>query len=51
MIINTRDGILGGLQEEGCTISIFSATNYPNVKNKGAMLKINKNLSVVPCLI
>lgn len=51
MLINTRDGLPNGFDEKGHTLSIFSVTNYSNSNNKAGILKINKNLSLVPYLL
>ena len=40
-----------GVDEEKCTLSIFSVTNYAQSSNKAGILKINKNLSLVPYLL
>ena len=50
MLINTRDGIPNGVDEDHHTLSIFSVSNYAN-NNKAGILKINKNLSLVPYLL
>ncbi len=51
MLINTRDGLPQGVDEEKHTLSIFSVTNYSQSNNKAGILKINKNLSLVPYLL
>lgn len=51
MLINTRDGLPQGVDEERCTLSIFSVTNYAQSSNKAGILKVNKNLSLVPYLL
>ena len=51
MLINTRDGLPHGVDEEKHTLSVFSVTNYANSNNKAGILKINKNLSLVPYLL
>lgn len=51
MLINTRDGLPQGVDEEGHTLSVFSVPNYANSNNKAGILKINKNLSLVPYLL
>lgn len=48
MLINTRDGLAQGVDEEKCTLSVFSVTNYAQSGNKAGVLKVNKNLSLVP---
>jgi hypothetical protein len=51
MIINTRDGLPQGVDEEKHTLSVFSITNYAQSNNKAGILKINKNHSIVPYLL
>lgn len=51
MLINTRDGLPHGVNEEGHTLSVLSVTNYANSSNKAGILKINKDLSLVPYLL
>ena len=51
MLINTRDGLPHGVDEEHMTLSVFSVTNYANTNNKAGVLKISKNLSLVPYLL
>ena len=51
MLVNTRDGLTNGVEEDSSSVSIFSVSNYANTNNKGGILKINKNLSVVPYLL
>ena len=51
MIINTKDGLESGVEEQGHTLSVFSVTDFAHSQNKAGMLKINKDLSLLPCLI
>jgi arsenate reductase-like glutaredoxin family protein len=51
MLINTRDGLPQGVDEEKHTLSIFSVANFAQSNNKAGILKINKNLSLVPYLL
>lgn len=51
MLVNTKDGLLHGVDEEKNVLSVFSVTNYANTNNKAGILKINKNLSLVPYLL
>ena len=51
MLINTRDGLKDGVSDTGNTLSIFSITNYGNTNNKAGVLKINKDLSLLPYLL
>ena len=51
MLVNTRDGLKHGVDEAGHTLSVFSITNFGNSQNKAGVLKINKDLSLVPCLL
>lgn len=51
MLINTQDGIQNGISEDRNTLSIFSVTNYGGSNNKGGVLKINKNLQIIPYLV
>jgi len=51
MLVNTRDGLPHGVDEEHHTLSVFSVTNYASTNNKAGILKINKNLSLVPYLL
>lgn len=49
--MNTRDGLPHGVNEENQTLSVFSITDYANLNNKAGILKISKNLSIVPYLL
>jgi hypothetical protein len=51
MIINTRDGLFQGVDEDKNTLSVFSVTNYANTSNKAGILKIGKNHLITPHLI
>lgn len=51
MIINTKDGLENGVEENKCVLSIFSVPNYGSRANKGAILRINKNLQVIPHIL
>ena len=51
MVINTRDGISNGVEENKCVLSVFSVPNYANKSNKGGILRINKNLEVIPQIL
>jgi glycine cleavage system H lipoate-binding protein len=51
MLINTKDGLPQGVDEEKNTLSVFSVSNYANCTGKAGILKINKNLSLVPYLL
>ena len=51
MLINTRDGLPHGVDEAGHTLSVFSVTNYGNSQNKAGVLRINKDMSLVPYLL
>ena len=51
MLVNTRDGLPHGVDEDKHTLSVFSVPNYNNSSNKAGILKINKNLSLVPYLL
>lgn len=48
MLINTKDGILDGVEQESHVLSVFSVTNYANTNNKAGILKIGKNLTLSP---
>lgn len=50
-LICTKDGIANGIEDNGGIIYVSSVTNYPGTHSKGSILKINKNLSIAPCLI
>lgn len=51
MIINTKDGLESGVEEGKCALSIFSVPNYAGKNNKGGILRINKNLQVIPHIL
>ena len=51
MIINTKDGLEDGVEESKCALSIFSVPNYGGRSNKGGILRINKNLQVIPHIL
>lgn len=51
MLINTKDGLPNGIEESKCVLSVFSVLNYPKTNNKGGILRINKNLDVIPHII
>jgi hypothetical protein len=51
MIINSRDGLANGIEESKYELSIFSVSNFNNKNNKGCILKINKNLEVIPQML
>ena len=51
MIINTKDGLENGIEESKCALSIFSVANYGALNNKGGILRINKNLQVIPHIL
>jgi hypothetical protein len=44
MIINTKDGLKNGVEDDGPILSISSIPNYGNTLNKGCILKITKDL-------
>jgi glycine cleavage system H lipoate-binding protein len=50
-LINTRDNVNQSVEEEGHTLSICSVSNSTTSNVKGGLLKINKNLSLVPYLL
>lgn len=50
-MINTKDGLANGIEEGRCTLSIFSVSNYSKSGNKGGILRINKDLNVIPYII
>lgn len=51
MLINTKDALTNGVEENKCILSVFSVPNYPKQNNKGGILRINKNLEVVPHIL
>jgi hypothetical protein len=51
MLINTKDGLATGVDEEKNTLSVFSVSNYGHTAGKAGILKISKNLSLVPYLL
>jgi hypothetical protein len=51
MLINTRDGLPQGVDEERHTLSVFSVANFAQSNNKAGILKVNKNHSLVPYLL
>lgn len=51
MIINTRDGLPNGVEQSKYELSILTVSNFANRNNKGCILKINKNLEVIPQII
>lgn len=51
MLINTQDGLANGIEQSKYTLSIFSVPNYHKKNNKGGVLRINKNLSVIPQIL
>lgn len=51
MLINTRDGLPQGVDEERLTLSVFSVANFAQSNNKAGILKVNKNHSLVPYLL
>lgn len=51
MLINSKDGLANGLEEGKCSLSVFSVSNYGRNTNKGCILRINKDLGVVPYMI
>jgi hypothetical protein len=44
MIINTKDALPEGIEQNKYELSILSVTNLNNKNNKSCILKINKNL-------
>lgn len=48
MLINTKDGLANGVEEGKCVLSVFSVPSYSKMNNNGSILRINKNLSVIP---
>ena len=44
MIIDTKDGLKNGVEDDGLILSISSIPNYANSLNKGCILKITKDL-------
>ena len=51
MLINTKDGLANGIEEGKCCLSVFSVSNYSKTNNKGGILRVNKDLNVVPYII
>jgi hypothetical protein len=51
MLINTKDGLPNGVEEDRNTLSVFSISNYANTNNKGGMLKVNKKMTVAPYIL
>ena len=50
-MINSKDGLKNGCEEDGITLSINTIPNYANSNCKGCILKITKELEIAPCLI
>ncbi len=42
MIINTKNGLKLGVEDDGPVLSICSIPNYANSQNKGCIIKITK---------
>lgn len=51
MLINTKDGLSNGVEDNRHTISVFSVTNYAHSKNKAGILKVKKDMGLVPYLL
>jgi len=51
MLINTRDSLPQGVDEKEHTLSIYSVSDYGQSSNKAGIIKINKDLSLVPYLL
>lgn len=51
MFINTKDGLQNGIEEGKSTLSVFSVSNYSKGNNKAGILRVNKDLNVVPYII
>ena len=50
MLINTKDGLQNGMEEGKVALSVFSVSNYSK-SNKACILRVNKDLNVVPYVI
>lgn len=51
MLINTKDGLQNGIEEGKVALSVFSVSNYSKSNNKASILRVNKDLNVVPYVI
>lgn len=51
MLVNTRDGVQEGVEAGKYALSVFSVANYGGRNNKGGILRINKNLEVIPHIL
>lgn len=51
MLINTKDGLENGIQEGKVSLSVFSVSNYGKLSNKACILRVNKDLNIVPYVI
>mgnify|MGYP001951845741 CR=1 FL=1 len=49
--MNTKDGLPHGVDEYNNILSVFSVPNYGSSTNKAGILKIGKDLSLVPHLL
>ena len=51
MLINTKDGLENGIEEGKISLSVFSVSNYGKLTNKACILRVNKDLNIVPYVI